>query len=107
MSLKGFFYFKDEAITTSAYFNTRRYFTDNDYLQLTLGAGTAPDEPFEIQADLMRYLAYSARAAFNVSIAPKMVMRIGAGYSIEEYAEESWRNRFEGGISFIYAIKMK
>jgi hypothetical protein len=34
-------------------------------------------------------------------------MRLNAGYSREEYAEEIWRDRFEGGVNFIYAIKMK
>jgi hypothetical protein len=35
------------------------------------------------------------------------MMRIGTGYSYEEYAENTWRNRFEGNLNFIYAIKMK
>jgi YaiO family outer membrane protein len=107
LSLRGFLYFKDNGLTTSEYFNIRRYFTDVSYLQLTLGAGTAPDEPFDIQTDLMRLSAYSARLAFNASLAPRVMMRIGAGYSYEEYQENVWRNRFEGNINFIYAIKMK
>jgi len=107
MSLKGFIYFKDNGPTTSAYLNVRRYFNDNDYLQLTIGTGTAPDEPFDIQTDLMRLSANSIRLAYNVRLKPKLTMRIGAGYSREEYAENVWRNRFEGGVNFIYAIKMK
>ena len=107
LSLKGYLYFKDDGLTTSGYFNIRRYFNDINYLQLTLGAGTAPDEPFDIKTDLMRYSAYSIRIAYNVSLAPKLVMRIGTGYSYEEYEENIWRNRFEGNINFIYAIKMK
>jgi len=106
-SLKGFMYFKDEGPTTSVYFNARRYFNDKDYLQLTLGTGTAPDEPFDIQADLMRLNAHSVRLAWNFSATPRLMVRLGGGYSIEEYAEEEWRNRFEGGISLSYAIKMK
>ena len=107
LSLRGFLYFKDNGLTTSEYFNIRRYFNDANYLQLTLGAGTAPDEPFDIQTDLMRLSAYSARLAYNVALAPKLMMRIGAGYSYEEYQENIWRNRFEGNINFIYALKMK
>jgi len=106
-SLKGLMYFKDEGPTTSVYFNARRYFNDKDYLQLTLGTGTAPDEPFDIQADLMRLNAHSVRLAWNFSATPRLMVRLGGGYSIEEYAEEEWRNRFEGGISLSYAIKMK
>ena len=107
LSLRGYFYFKDNGLTTSEYFNVRRYFNDVNYLQLTLGAGTAPDEPFDIQTDLMRLSAYSIRVAYNVSLTPKLMMRIGTGYSYEEYEENIWRNRFEGNINFIYAIKMR
>ena len=107
ISLKGFVYFKDDGITTSGYFNVRRYFNDKNFFQVTLGAGTAPDEPFDVQTDLMRLSAYSIRLAYNVSLTPKLMMRVGTGYSYEEYAENIWRNRFEGNINFIYAIKMK
>jgi YaiO family outer membrane protein len=107
LSLRGYFYFKDDGLTTSAYFNIRRYFNDINYLQLTLGAGTAPDEPFDIQTDLMRLSAYSVRVAYNVALTPRLMMKAGAGYSYEEYDENIWRNRFEGNINFIYAIKMK
>ena len=107
LSAKVFVYFKDDGPTTSFYLNIRRYFNDKNYLQVTLGSGTAPDEPFDLQTDLMRYSAYSIRLAYNVSITPRLVMRLDAGYSREEYAESIWRNRFEGGVNFIYAIKMK
>jgi hypothetical protein len=38
------------------------------------------------------------------------MVRLGAGYSREEYDAldgPDWRNRFEGNVNFIYAIKMK
>lgn len=107
LSLKGYLYFKDNGLRTSGYFNVRRYFNDVNFFQLTLGAGTAPDEPFDIQTDLMRLNAYSIRMAYNVSLTPKLMMRVGTGYSYEEFQENLWRNRFEGNINFIYAIKMK
>ena len=106
-SVKGFVYFKDEGPTTSIYLNARRYFNDKDYFQITLGTGTAPDEPFDIQSSLMRLKANSIRLAYNVSVSPRLVMRLNAGYSREEYAASAWRNRFEGGVNFIYALKMK
>jgi YaiO family outer membrane protein len=106
-SLKGFVYFKSEGPTTSFYFNVRRYSNDRDYFQVSLGTGTAPDEPFDIQTDLMRLSANSIRLAYNVSLTHKLMMRIGGGYSREEYEEPVWRNRFEGGVNFTYAIKMK
>jgi YaiO family outer membrane protein len=106
-SVKGFVYFKDEGPATSFYLNARRYFNDKNYLQFTLGTGTAPDEPFDMQTNLMRLSAHSIRMAYNVSVTPRIVMRLNTGYSREEYAEEEWRDRFEGGVNFIYAIKMK
>lgn len=106
-SVKGFVYFKDEGPTTSFYVNARRYFNDTDYIQVILGTGTAPDEPFDIQTDLMRLSAHSIRMVYNVSLTHKLMMRFGAGYSREEYAEAEWRNRFEGAVNLIYAIKMK
>lgn len=106
-SAKGYFYFKDEGVTTSLYLTGRRYFNDTDYLQVVLGTGTAPDEPFDVQADLMRLSAQSIRLAYNVALTSKLMMRIGAGYSSEEYEEALWRNRFEGGVNFTYAIRMK
>ena len=107
LSLKGFVYFKDNGPRTSLFMNVRRYFNDKDYFQITLGTGAAPDEPFDIQANLMRLYANTIRLAYNLSITHKLIMRIGAGYSREEYRETIWRNRFEGNVNFIYAIKMK
>lgn len=104
---KCFIYFKDEGPTTSFYVNARRYFNDFDYLQLTLGMGTAPDEPFDIQSDIMRLSAKSIRIAYNFSVASRFSVRLGAGYSREEYQESVMRDRFEGNIKMIYAIKMK
>ncbi|MCE5348231.1 MAG: YaiO family outer membrane beta-barrel protein [Bacteroidales bacterium] len=107
LSVKGFVYFKDNGPTTSGYFNARRYFNDNNWLQATLSTGTAPDEPFDIQADLMRLSANGIRIAYNGLLTPGITVRISTGYSIEEYAESLWRNRFDGGVSIIYAIKKK
>ncbi len=107
LSVKTFVYFKDEGPTTSFYFNARGYFNDRNYLQITLGTGTAPDEPFDIQSDLERLSAHSIRLTGNFSLTSRLLLRIGAGYSREEYQEEIWRNRFEGTLNLIYAIKMK
>ena len=106
-SLKGYLYFKEEGTRPALYFNGRRYFNDTDYLQLTLGTGTAPDEPIDVQTDIERFSANSIRLAYYGFVTKKLAIRIGAGYSNEEFAEGEWRNRFEGHINFIYAIKMK
>jgi len=104
---KCYVYFKDNGPTTSFYVNARRYFNDTDYLQLTLGTGTAPDEPFDIQSDLERLSANSIRLAYNFAVSDRLMLRIGGGYSREEYQESMYRDRFEGHINMIYAIKVK
>ncbi len=106
-SLKGYLYFKENGTRPALYFNCRRYFNDIDYLQLTLGTGTAPDEPVDIETDIERFSANSIRLAYYGSVTNKLSIRIGAGYSREEFSEGILRNRFEGHINFIYAIKMK
>ena len=107
MSGRCYIFFKDQGPTTSFYINARRYFNDVNYLQLTLGTGSAPDEPFDIQEDIMRLKANSARIIYNTRLAPKLMLRIGAGYSREEFQESLLRNRFEGSIMLTYALKMK
>jgi YaiO family outer membrane protein len=107
LSGKLFVYFKDNGPTTSFYLNIRRYFNDIAYLQLTLGTGTAPDEPFDIQLNIMRLSANSVRLTYYGRLAKRLFIRVGAGYSREEYEESVWRDRFEGNLNFIYAIKMK
>src|SRR5512133_1769714 len=107
MSAKGYLCFKQNGVSPSVYLNFRRYFGDTDFLQTTLGLGTAPDEPWDIQTDLSRYSAYSLRLTYNVSLLPQIGLRLGGGYSREEYLDNLWRNRFEGGISLIYFIRSK
>ena len=106
-SLKAFLFFKDAGITMSEYLNVRRYFNDSDYLQLTVGIGTAPDEPFDIQADLYRLSAKSLRLAYFRKFKNAMTLRVGAGYSREEFAESILRNRFEGNLVLTYPVGRK
>ena len=106
-SAKGYFYFKDIGVTTSFYLNARRYFNKSDYLQLTLGTGTAPDEPFDILTDLERQSASSVRISYFDRLSPLWAVRVGAGFSYEEYADGLHRRRYEGGIGFIYSVRLK
>jgi hypothetical protein len=55
----------------------------------------------------MRLSANSIRLAYNFSVKGRFMLRIGAGYSREEYEESVMRDRFEGNINLIYAIRMK
>jgi YaiO family outer membrane protein len=102
--LRNYMHFKDIGITPSFYFTARRYFNDVDYLQATIGAGAAPDEPFDIKTDLERQNAYSFRMAYLKQIAAKTKLRVGAGYAYEEYAIDTYRNRIDGTLSLIYSL---
>lgn len=99
---KALFYFKDIGVTTSFYLTARRYFNDTDYLQLVLGAGTAPDEPFDIQTDLARQSAYSVRLTYFRLLSDSFAIRAHAGYSAEEYSSDGFRNRVEGSLGLVY-----
>lgn len=110
LSGKCYVYFKDDGPRTSFYLNLRRYFNDFDYLQMTLGTGTAPDEPFDIREDINRLSANSIRLAYNFNVKARFSVRLGAGYSREEYDDSggsAMRDRFEGSVNLIYALKMK
>jgi YaiO family outer membrane protein len=101
---RGYFHFKDIGITTSFFGNARRYFGTTDYLQLTLGAGTAPDEPYDIMTDLERQQAASVRLTYFNQINSYWSVRLGAGYSYEKYTESDYRSRFEGSVGVIRGI---
>jgi YaiO family outer membrane protein len=100
-----YFHFKDIGVTTSFFLNARRYFGTTDYLQLTLGTGTAPDEPYDIITDLERQKATSARIGLFKQINRRWAFRLGAGYSYEKLDESLHRNRFEGNIGIIMGLE--
>lgn len=100
---KTYIHLKDAGTTTSFYLTGRRYLNDFDYLQLSVGAGTAPDEPYDIAADLDRQSAVAVKIAMNKKISSRFAFKAGAGYSREEYLESMKRNRFEGFVTLIYS----
>lgn len=101
---RAYFHFKEIGVTTSFFLNARRYLGTTDYIQLTLGTGTAPDEPYDIITDLERQKASSVRLTWFNQINSWWSLRLGAGYSYEKYAASSYRNRFEGSIGLIRGI---
>lgn len=109
ISVKGYVYFKDIGATTSGYLNIRRYFDDFDYIQLTAGTGTAPDESFTIINQLERLNATSVRLTYFNRFPNAMTLRLGAGYSNEDYetSESDRRDRFEGNITLTFPIGNK
>jgi YaiO family outer membrane protein len=106
-SPRVYLYFKDIGVTTSFYLTARKYFNDINWLQLTAGFGTAPDEPFDISTDLERLNALSFRLAYFTSIWGDLFLRAGIGYSREEYTHSLQRNRFEGSLNLIYVLNRR
>ncbi len=98
------FHNKEAGLTTSLFLSARRYLNDLDYYQVTIGAGTAPDEPYNIVTDLERQHAYSLKLLLNKGVGEKVVLKSGVGFSLEEYAAGMRRNRYEGLITITYKI---
>jgi YaiO family outer membrane protein len=104
---KTYLHLKEAGTTSSHFLTARRYFNDFDYLQLTFGAGTAPDEPYDIAADLERQKAVAIKAALNKRLGSQLAVKTGIGYSREEYTGNFKRNRFEGFVTLTYSLAGK
>jgi len=103
---KTFVYLKDP--TRLAYqINTRLFWNDVNYLQLSLMTGAAQDEPWRTNGILPPSLnATSARLSICTYLSKKqnLQLRAGFGYGTEEYEPDLWRDRFTGGISLTYKM---
>jgi YaiO family outer membrane protein len=104
---KTYLHLKEAGTTTSHFLTARRYLNDFDYLQLTVGAGTAPDEPYDIATDLERQKAVAFKAALNKGLGRLLAVKAGVGYSREEYSGNLKRNRFEGFVTLTYSMAGK
>ncbi len=70
-SFRNYLFFKDYGVSGSYYLSARRYFdTRFNYLTLTLGYGTAPDEPINVVSDLERLSAVSGRIELSKKSQP-------------------------------------
>lgn len=100
-------HFKEPGSTVSLNISARRYFTDINYIQLSAGFGTAPDEPWDISADMDRQKATSVNLLGNIMIGKRFIARGGFGYSSEQYADATRRNRFEVILGLNYLTGWK
>jgi len=95
LSLRNYLFFKDLGPSASFYLTARRYFKDIfNYLSLTAGYGTAPDEPLLVESDLDRLNALSFRLEGSRQVTPKLRLAGMVGYAYEEYMDQAYRNRF-------------
>jgi len=105
-SFRTYVFFKDYGVSGSYYLSARRYFDSKfNHLTLTLGYGTAPDEPILVASDLDRLNALSGRLAFSKRVSPAVRLLAMAGYAWEEYDDQEYRHRIDFRVGAYFAIK--
>jgi YaiO family outer membrane protein len=105
-SFRNYLFFKDYGVSGSYYLTARRYFkTKFDYLSLTLGYGTAPDEPIDVISDLERLNAVSGRIELSKKLTPGIRLFTMLGYAWEEYADQEYRSRIDLRLGAYFVIK--
>lgn len=104
LSFRNYLFFKDYGVSGSYYLTARHYFQDLHYVDLTLGYGTAPDEPVFVPSDLDRLNAFSVRLNYARPLSERLRLGAGLGYSREAWDVNAWRNRYELRIGAYYTI---
>lgn len=105
-SFRNYLFFKDYGVSGSYYLSARRYFEDKfNYLSLTVGYGTAPDEPLLVVSDLDRLRAMSGRVEYSKQINHILRLNVMTGYSYEEFDVNEYRHRFDLRAGFYIRIK--
>lgn len=95
-AFRSYLFYKEYGISGSYYLSARRYFENKyNHVTLTLGYGTAPDEPLLVVSDLDRLKALSARIEFSRQVSQNLRMSLMTGYAYEAYAEMLYRNRLD------------
>lgn len=103
--LKNYIFNKSYGISVSSYLTVRRYLANKyNYLSLTVGYGTSPDEPITVVADLQRLNAFSVRAEIMKQVSDRTRIGAGIGYSYEEYREQLFRNRLNIQAGIYYKL---
>ena len=105
-ALKNYLFHKDYGFSSSHYLTGRRYFGGrHDYLSLTLGYGTAPDEPVVVISDLDRLNAASLRIDLSKQLRSSIILNASAGYAYEEFQDSNYRNRFNFRIGSHFILR--
>lgn len=106
LALRSYLFAKEHGISTSWYLSTRRYLANRfNYLTLTLGYGTAPDEPLLVVSDLDRQNAISIRAGFSWKVRHNLRWYSQMGYTYEEYSDKEYRNRIDFRTGLYIGLK--
>lgn len=104
-SFRNYLFFKDYGVSGSYYLTARRYLkSSREYISLTLGYGTAPDEPIDVISDLERLSAISGRVELSKNITQDIRLMSMLGYAWEEYFDQEYRHRFDFRLGAYFAI---
>jgi YaiO family outer membrane protein len=88
----------------SAFLTIRRYLDiENSYVFLMLGTGDSPDQPANLVSNFGRFSSQSARLGVK-KYHNRWLLKFNVGYLFEEFAENTFRNRFEVIIGTGYAF---
>ena len=100
-----FFYFKDPKMKMGYQLNSRYFWKDVNYVQLSLITGAAPDEPWRTDG-LLVTKAHTAKLsiATYVERTRSFQLKSEVGYSYEEYQPHVWRSRYMVNIGLIIKI---
>ncbi|MGW8316559.1 MAG: YaiO family outer membrane beta-barrel protein [Bacteroidales bacterium] len=99
LSFRNYLFFKEYGVSGSYFISIRRYFASRfDYLTLTVGYGTAPDEPVTVISDLDRLDATSGRIDISKRLGHSVRLGMGVGYGYEEFQDGEYRHRINARL---------
>jgi len=103
---RTFIYFKEPKTKFGYQLNSRYFWNDVNYVQLTLMTGAAQDEPW-ISYHLLNAHTFKLSVTSFIDKEHHYQVRGSIGYSSEEYYPELWRDRFVGGLSITFYMFKK
>ena len=84
----------------------RRFFKEENYIGLTLGTGTSPDNPafYTNGENIPKLGAWRGEISWKQRMLCKLIFEIGGSYEEVEYVSNSWREQlaFRASLSYIF-----
>ena len=104
---QAFLHFKNPDPRMSYQLNSRVFWKDYNYVQLSLFTGAAQDEPW-VNDGLLPSSLNSHGVGLGLCTylgeSKKVQLRTNVGYQYEEYQEGTWRNRYTAGVGLVFTI---
>lgn len=99
---------KDEGISVSGHFITRRYWSDDNYISFTLGLGSSPEE-IDYSQDTTRHGSIKAGTGMQWALTSTLLLKGGISFEYEEYRTSQWGPHFtlSAGIAKTFSLGRK